>query len=98
LTFLEVGIWEAALLDCERITGKPEATEFDALSKIYAEKPDLEAGERFLRQSVRLDPRGFFVDIELGNLYLKRGSRENALQAYSDVATRSQRSGTPALD
>ena len=28
-------------------------------------------------------PGGFFVDIELGNLYLKRGSRENALQAYS---------------
>ena len=71
--------------DSARITGYPEATEFDALSKIYAEKPDLEAGERFLRQSVRLDPLGFFVDIELGNLYLKRGSRENALQAYSDA-------------
>src|SRR5258708_24341448 len=26
-------------------------------------------------------PGDFFVDIELGNLYLKRGSRENALQA-----------------
>jgi hypothetical protein len=58
---------------------------FAALSKIYAEKPDLEEGERLLRQSVRLDPRGFFVDIELGNLCLKRGSRENAVQAYSDA-------------
>ena len=58
---------------------------FDALSKIYAEKPDLEAGERLLRRSVRMDPRGFFVDIELGNLCLKRGSRENALQAYSEA-------------
>jgi Dolichyl-phosphate-mannose-protein mannosyltransferase len=56
---------------------------FDAVSKIYAEKPDLEEGERLLRQSVRLDPREFFADIELGNLCLKRGSRENALHAYS---------------
>jgi hypothetical protein len=58
---------------------------FDALSKIYAEKPDLEAAERLLRQSVRMDPREFFAEIELGNVYLKRGSRENALQAYSDA-------------
>jgi tetratricopeptide (TPR) repeat protein len=55
------------------------------LSKIYPEKPDLEAAERLLLRSVRLEPRGFFVDIELGNLCLKRGSRENALQAYSDA-------------
>jgi tetratricopeptide (TPR) repeat protein len=58
---------------------------FDAVSKIYAEKPDLDAGERLLRQSVRLDPREFFAEIELGNVYLKRGSRENALHAYSDA-------------
>ena len=57
----------------------------DALSKIYAEKPDLEEAERLLRQSVRMDPREFFADIELGNLYLKRGSREDAVQAYSDA-------------
>jgi len=29
------------------MTGYPEATEFDALSKIYAEKPDLEAENDF---------------------------------------------------
>jgi Dolichyl-phosphate-mannose-protein mannosyltransferase len=33
---------------------------FDALSKIYTDKPDLEAAERLLWQSLRLDPRGFF--------------------------------------
>ena len=58
---------------------------YDARSKIYAEKPDLEEGERLLRQSIRLDPKEFFADIQLGNVCLKRGSRENALRAYSDA-------------
>ena len=54
-----------------------------AISKVYAEKPDLEAGERLLRQSVNLDPSAFFAFIELGNVCMKRGARENAVQAYS---------------
>jgi tetratricopeptide (TPR) repeat protein len=54
-----------------------------ALSKIYAQKPDLAAGEQLLRQSLSFDPSAFFVDIELGNLYLKRGERDQALQAFS---------------
>lgn len=58
---------------------------YDARSKIYAEKPDLEEAERSLRQSVRLDPKEFFADIQLGNVCLKRDSRENALRAYSDA-------------
>jgi hypothetical protein len=58
---------------------------FEALSKIYVEKPDLEAAEQLLRQSVSLDPSPFFVHITLGNLCLKRGSREDALRAYSDA-------------
>jgi tetratricopeptide (TPR) repeat protein len=57
----------------------------DAISKIYAKKPDLEAGERLLRQSISLDPSAFFAFIELGNVCVKRGSRENALHAYSDA-------------
>jgi hypothetical protein len=56
----------------------------DALSMIYREKPDFEAGERLLRQSVSLDPSAFFAFIELGNVCMKRGAREDALQAYSD--------------
>jgi tetratricopeptide (TPR) repeat protein len=56
---------------------------FDAISKIYAEKPDLEAAEQLLKQSIALDPKAFFVDIELGNLLVKRGAREEALRAYS---------------
>jgi hypothetical protein len=58
---------------------------FDALSKIYTEKPELEAAETLLRQSLASDPNAFFVDIELGNVCMKRGSRDCALQAYSDA-------------
>jgi hypothetical protein len=58
---------------------------FDAISLIYTEKPDLEAAERLLRQSVSLDPSAFFVSIELGDVWVKRGSREDALHAYADA-------------
>ena len=57
----------------------------DAIAEIYNEKPDLETAERMLRQSVSLDPSAFFVSIDLGNVCMKRGSREDALQAYSDA-------------
>jgi hypothetical protein len=58
---------------------------YEALSKIYDEKPALETAEQLLRQSISLDPSPFFVHIRLGNLCLKRGSREDALLAYSDA-------------
>jgi tetratricopeptide (TPR) repeat protein len=58
---------------------------FEALAKIYDEKPALETAEQLLRQSISLDPSPFFVHIRLGNLCLKRGSREDALTAYSDA-------------
>ena len=56
---------------------------FAGVRKIYSDKPDLEQGERLLRQSAEMDPRAFFVNIELGNVCLKRGSREDALCAYN---------------
>jgi tetratricopeptide (TPR) repeat protein len=55
---------------------------FAGLAKEYAEKPDLEAAEHLLTESAQADPRAFFVHIELGNIYLKLGLREEALQAY----------------
>jgi hypothetical protein len=58
---------------------------FDALAKIFTEKPDLEAAERLLRQSLASDPSAFFVDIQLGNVCVKRGSRACASRAYSDA-------------
>jgi len=53
--------------------------------RAYAEKPDLEAAERLLRESAAADPSAFFVHIELGNIYMKHGSRDAALQAYESA-------------
>ena len=39
--------------------------------------------EKAFRRSVELDPTAYFVHIELGNLYLKHGSREECLASYS---------------
>ena len=58
---------------------------FDAELKIYAEKPDYQEAERLLRQSIALDPSQFFAEIELGNLALKRGAREDSVLAYSEA-------------
>lgn len=56
-----------------------------AISKIFAEKPDLEAARRLLSLSTRMDPSAFFASIDLGNVCRKLGSREDALRAYSDA-------------
>jgi hypothetical protein len=55
------------------------------IEKLYAEKPDEAAAEKAFLRSVELDPTAYFVHIQLGNLYLKRGDRERAQQAYSDA-------------
>ena len=55
---------------------------FAGLSHIYTEAPDLELAERLLQRSAALDPSAYFVYIDLGNICLKRGSRECALDAY----------------
>src|SRR5208283_3907907 len=55
------------------------------IEKLYAEKPDLPVAEESFRKSVEIDPTAFFVDIELGNVLLKRGARVEALRAYSDA-------------
>jgi hypothetical protein len=53
------------------------------IAKEYAEKPDLQTAERLLHEAAQVDPSAFFVNVELGNIYLKRGLRDQALQAYS---------------
>lgn len=67
------------------LPGKQAATlYFAGIRKIYlADTLDLELGERLLRQSAEIDPSAFFVNIELGNVRLRRGSREEALHAYT---------------
>lgn len=56
---------------------------YAARSKIYTEKPDLEEAERLQKQSAALDPDAFFANIELGNVCLRRRSREDSLRAYT---------------
>jgi len=58
---------------------------FDGIENVYTDKPDDAAAEKAFQQSTEMDPTAFFVHIELGNLLLKRGAREGALQAYSDA-------------
>jgi len=67
------------------LPGKQAATlYFAGFRKIFlADPPDLELGERLLRQSAEIDPSAFFVNIELGNVRLRRGAREEALHAYT---------------
>jgi hypothetical protein len=55
------------------------------IDKIYGDKPDEALAEKYFRQSLELDPKAYFVYIQLGNLYLKRGSRQECFQAYSDA-------------
>jgi tetratricopeptide (TPR) repeat protein len=55
------------------------------INKIYGKKPDDAGAEKAFRRSVELDPTAYFVHIELGNLYLKRGSREACVRAYSEA-------------
>ena len=55
------------------------------IAKLYLQKPDEAAAEKAFLRSVELDPTAYFVYIQLGNLYLKRGDQERALRAYSDA-------------
>ncbi len=56
---------------------------YRARVELFSDKPDLAKAERLFRQSVDLDPSAFWDFIELGNIYLSRDSREQALAAFS---------------
>jgi tetratricopeptide (TPR) repeat protein len=59
---------------------------FAGVSKVYSDKPDLKlAAERF-RISIAQDPTAYFVYIELGNVLLKLGDRQGALEAYTGAS------------
>jgi tetratricopeptide (TPR) repeat protein len=51
-------------------------------TKINVPEPDLNAGMELLVTSAELDPKAFYVSLELGNQYLKLGRRDDALRAY----------------
>jgi hypothetical protein len=56
-----------------------------AMFRIYGPEPNIEEAVAMLSESFALDPRAFFVALELGNQYLKLGRRDEALKAYQDA-------------
>jgi tetratricopeptide (TPR) repeat protein len=58
------------------------------VEKLYAARPDEAGAEQAFRKSVQIDPTPYFIYIELGNLCLKRGDREEALRDYSTALQR----------
>lgn len=55
---------------------------YDAIDDIYSDKPNTDEAIDLLTKSAALDPKAFFVSLELGNQYLKVGKREAAIEAY----------------
>ncbi len=54
------------------------------IGRIDSKLDDAET-EKAFRRSVELDPAAYFVHIELGNIYLKRGSREECVRSYTEA-------------
>jgi tetratricopeptide (TPR) repeat protein len=52
---------------------------------IYGPEPDIEQAIVMLEEAFSLDPRAFFVALDLGNQYLKLGKRDEALNAYQNA-------------
>ena len=51
-------------------------------TKVYADEPDIPGAIQMIEQSLALDDSCYFASLELGNLFLKQGNREKALEAY----------------
>jgi len=56
---------------------------YQAVDYIYTSQPNLPEAQRLLSESAALDPRAFFVAIELGNVDVQLGDRNAAVTAYS---------------
>ena len=55
------------------------------INSIYDGRSDDDEAEKAFRRSVEIDPTAYFAHIELGNIYLKRGSREECIHSYSEA-------------
>jgi hypothetical protein len=62
---------------------KAQSQYYRALDFIYTSHPDWSAAQQLLSNSIALDPRAFFVSIELGNVEVRLGERSAAVAAYS---------------
>jgi tetratricopeptide (TPR) repeat protein len=57
--------------------------DYRARVELFSDKPDLAKAEHLFRQAVDFDPSSFSSFIELGNIYLSRGSRQQASEAFT---------------
>lgn len=64
---------------------RAQGLEHFAEFQIYGPQPNTEKAIAMLTESFSLDPRAFFVALELGNQYLKLGRRNEALDAYQNA-------------
>jgi cytochrome c-type biogenesis protein CcmH/NrfG len=58
---------------------------YRALDAEYSETPDLARAELLLSRSLEAKPKVYSRWIELGNILIQRGKREEAVRAYQNA-------------
>jgi cytochrome c-type biogenesis protein CcmH/NrfG len=58
-----------------------------ALDAEYSETPDLAKAELFLTRSLEASPKVYYRWIEMGNILIQLGKRDEALRAYENART-----------
>ncbi len=58
-----------------------------ALDEKYSQTPDLEKAELLLSRSLDANPKIYYRWIEMGNIRLQRGKRDDAVRAYESART-----------
>ena len=61
---------------------RAQSLDYLASFQIYGAEPNIEKAVEMLSAAVEIDPKAFFVALELGNQYLKLAKRDDALRAY----------------
>jgi tetratricopeptide (TPR) repeat protein len=71
---------------------RAQSLEYKASFQIYGPEPNIEKAIEMLSEAAEIDPKAFFVALELGNQYLKLGKKEEALRAYQTALDNCPRS------
>lgn len=58
-----------------------------ALDAEYSETPDLAKAELLMARSLEVNPKVYYRWIEMGNILIQRGKRDEALRAYENART-----------
>ncbi len=62
---------------------RAQLLDYRAGFQIYGSEPNIDKAIEMLTESAAIDPKAFFVSLELGNQYLKLGKKDEALSAYA---------------